>query len=140
MIKERLVDPNYYTNYTNTNYTKHNYVNTDFVNDDLDIILKLSLEEFELAEEKRINEQIISERSEVSKKYNNIKQKLLKVQGYDTINKELYGTIISIIELYEAGFVDTYNLDETSYDNVFKLLKTIRLTKEEMDLLNALII
>ena len=140
VIKERLLDPNYYTNYTNTNYTKHNYVNTDYVNDDLDIILKLSLEEFELAEEKRINEQIISERSEVSKKYNNIKQKLLKVQGYDTINKELYGTIISIIELYEAGFVNTYNLDETSYDNVFKLLKTIRLTKEEMDLLNVLII
>ena len=101
--------------------------------------MKQSIEEFELAEEQKVQEMIAIERSTIAKKYNDIKQRLQKVQSYDTINKDIYSTIISIIELYEANFIDTYVLDETSYNNIFALLKTIRLTKEELDLLHALI-
>jgi hypothetical protein len=35
--------------------------------------------------------------------------------------------------------IDTYALDAASYNNVFKLLSTIRLTKEELELLHELI-
>ena len=101
--------------------------------------MKQSLLEFELAEEQRIKELILAERNTMTKKYNEIKQKLQKVQGYDTTNKELYNTIISIIELYEADVIDRYALDRISYNNVFKLLQSIRLTKEELCLLEELI-
>lgn len=129
VIKERLIDPYYNTN-------------SDFVQTsdaDIAIILKQSLLEFELAEEQRIKDLIVAERNTMTKKYNEIKQKLQKVQGHDTTNKELYNTIISIIELYEADVIDRYALDRISCNNVFKLLQSIRLTKEELCLLEELI-
>jgi hypothetical protein len=130
VIKERLIEPIYNNDY--------NFVSTSDA--DLDQILKQSLAEFELAETQKVQEMIALERSTIAKKYTDIKQKLQKVQSFDATNKDTYSTIISIIELYEADFVDTYTLDETSYNNVFKILKTVRLTKEEFDLLAALIV
>jgi hypothetical protein len=133
VIKERLIDP-----YNNANSNlEHDFVSTSEA--DIAVILKQSLLEFELAEEQRIKELILAERNTMTKKYNEIKQKLQKVQGYDTTNKELYNTIISIIELYEADVIDRYALDRISYNNVFKLLQSIRLTKEELCLLEELI-
>ena len=126
VIKERLIEPIY----NNDNY---NFVSTSDA--DIDQILKQSLAEFELNETQKVQEMIALERSTIAKKYTDIKQKLQKVQSFDATNKDTYSTVISIIELYEADFVDTYALDETSYNNVFKLLKTVRLTKEELDFL-----
>lgn len=133
VIKERLIDPD-----NNANYNlEHDFVSTPDA--DIAVILKQSLLEFELAEEKRIKDLIVAERNTTTKKYNEIKHKLQKVQGHDTTNKELYNTIISIIELYEADVIDRYALDRISYNNVFKLLQSIRLTKEEFFLLEELI-
>jgi hypothetical protein len=136
VIRERLVDYGNNNDFVNYNY---NYLETNN-NDDIDRILKESLEEFELAEEQKIQEMLAIERSEKAKKYTSIKERLQKVQGYDITNKDTYSTIISIIELYEADFIESYFLDETSYNNIFKLLRTIRLTKEDLDLLGSLII
>jgi uncharacterized Fe-S cluster-containing protein len=140
VIKERLVDygDNDNDDFANYNYN-YNYLETNN-NDDIDRILKESLEEFELAEEQKIQEMLAIERSEKAKKYTSIKERLQKIQSYDISNKDTYGTIISIIELYEADFIESYFLDETSYNNIFKLLRTIRLTKEDLDLLGSLIV
>ena len=135
VIRERLVDYGNNDDFANYNY---NYLETN--NNDIDRILKESLEEFELAEEQKIQEMLAIERSEKAKKYTIIKEKLQKIQGHDLSNKDTYGTIISIIELYEADFIESYFLDEISFNNVFKLLRTIRLTKEDLDLLGSLII
>ena len=134
VIRERLVDYGDNDDFANYNY---NYLETN--NNDIDRILKESLEEFELAEEQKIQEMLAIERSEKAKKYTSIKEKLQKIQGHDLSNKDTYGTIISIIELYEADFIESYFLDETSFNNVFRLLRTIRLTKEDLDLLGTLI-
>ena len=133
--KERLVDYG-----DNNDFANYNYNYLESTSDDIDRILKESLEEFELAEEQKIQEMMAIERSEKAKKYTIIKEKLQKIQGHDLSNKDTYGTIISIIELYEADFIESYLLDETSYNNIFKLLKTIRLTKEDLDLLGSLIV
>ena len=135
VIRERLVDYGNNDDFANYNY---NYLETN--NNDIDRILKESLEEFELAEEQKIQEMLAIARSEKAKKYTIIKEKLQKIQGHDLSNKDTYGTIISIIELYEADFIESYFLDEISFNNVFKLLRTIRLTKEDLDLLGSLII
>jgi hypothetical protein len=133
VIKERLVD------YGDDDFTNYNYNYLETNNNDIDRILKESLEEFELAENQKIQEMLAIERSKIAEKYTSIKHKLQKVQSYDTFNKDTYDTIISIIELYESNFIETYTLDEISYQNIFKLLKTIRLTKEELILLESLI-
>ena len=134
VITETLIG---YTSYTNN-------INLDDNDNDFDRIMKQSIEEFELAEEQRINDLIAKERNANTQKYNDIKHKLQKVQSYDKIysitNGPTYDTIISIIELYETGVIDIYVLDEPSHTNIFALLKTIRLTKEEYSLLDDLIV
>ena len=139
VIKERLCEPNYNANYN----TEHDYQEAaNFVSatdDDINKILKQSLEEFEFAEEQKIKELIAAERLSRVEKYNVIKQKLQKVQGFDTTNKGIYSIIIPIFELYESNLIDSYALEQNDYVNVFKLLQTIRLTKEEQDLIHDLI-
>jgi hypothetical protein len=139
VIKEQLCEPNYNANYN----TEHDYQqDSNFVSttdDDINKILKQSLEEFEFAEDQRIKELIAAERLSRVEKYNLIKQKLQKVQGFDTTNKEIYSIIIPIFELYESNLIDSYALEQNDYINVFKLLQTIRLTKEEQELIHDLI-
>jgi hypothetical protein len=139
VIKERLVDYGDINDFSNYNY---NYQKPDIdkdIDEDIDRILKQSLLDFELAEEQKIKDLIALERAERLQKYSNIKKRLQKVQGFDVKNKEIYNTIITIFELYETDFIDTYALDADSYNNVFRLLSTIRLTKEDLELLHELI-
>ena len=139
VIRERLVDYGDINDFSNYNY---HYQKPDIDEDtdkDIDRILKQSLLDFELAEEQKIKDLIALERAERLQKYSNIKKRLQKVQGFDVKNKEIYNTIITIFELYETDFIDTYALDADSYNNVFRLLSTIRLTKEDLELLHELI-
>lgn len=138
VIRERLVD---YGNNNDNDFLNYNYSYLETnSNDDIDRILKQSLEEFETSEDQKIQEMLAIERNKIAEKYKSIKQKLQKVKGHDIFNKDTYETIIAIIELYELEYLETYTLDETSYNNIFKFLKTIRLTSGELDLLKALII
>jgi hypothetical protein len=102
--------------------------------------MQKSLEEFEISEMQKVQEMLAIERSNITEKYINIKNKFKKVQMYDATNKDAYEIIITIIEMYELNYIDNYMLDETSYNNIFKLIKTIRLTKEEVILLEGLFV
>ena len=135
VIKERLREPDYNTEYDYQEAA--NFVSA--TDDDINKILKQSLEEFEFAEEQKIKELIAAARSSRVEKYNVIKQKLQKVQGFDITNKGIYSIIIPIFELYESNLIDSYALNQNDYTNVFKLLQTIRLTKEEQELIHDLI-
>jgi len=148
VIRERLIDgPDYtndeFTNY-NYNYNYNNYYVNNLAQEDLDAefqkILQESKEEFDFLQEQKVKELIVVEKNKMIEKYRNIKQKLQKIQNYDTVNADTYSTIITIIEMYEMQYIETFSLDEISYNNIFKLIKTIRLTKEEYELLEMLII
>jgi hypothetical protein len=140
-ITEQLIDTDEFSfNYTH-NYS-NNY-NNNFINEyeeDIDQILKQSLIDFQEDEEQKMNKLIMDKKLELIEKYVSIKKKLQKIQGHDVTNKDTYETIISIIELYEMDYLNTYSLDETSYNNIFKIIKSIRLTKEELLMLETLII
>jgi hypothetical protein len=136
-ITEQLIEPDEFSyNYYNDNYND-NYSNQY---EDIDQILKQSLIDFEEEEEQKINKLLMDKKQELIEKYVNIKKKLLKIQGHDLTNKDTYETIISIIEMYEMEYLNIYRLDEMSYNNIFKIIKSIRLTKEELSLLETLIV
>jgi predicted nucleotidyltransferase len=82
----------------------------------------------------------MDKKQEIIEKYVSIKKKLQKIQGHDITNKDIYETVISIIEMYEMEYLNKYILEETNYNNIFKIIKTIRLTKEEFSLLETLIV
>ena len=133
VIRERLVD------YGDDDFTDYNYSYLE-PEPDLDQIMQKSLAEFEISEMQKVQEMLAIERSNITEKYINIKNKFKKVQMYDATNKDAYEIIITIIEMYELNYIDNYMLDETSYNNIFKLIKTIRLTKEEVILLEGLFV
>lgn len=138
-ITEQLIEPDEFSyNYYNDN---DNYSN-NFINgyDNIDEILKQSLIDFEEEEEQKMNKLLMEKKQELVEKYVSIKKKLQKIQGHDITNKDIYETVISIIEMYEMEYLNKYMLDETSYNNIFKIVKTIRLTKEEFSLLETLIV
>lgn len=131
--RERLIDPPY-QEYNYNFYNKNEY---DY---DIDDILKMSLENFELEEEQKVLDFLSNERKKLFEKYDNIKKKIRKIQFFDTINNPLYEIIVAIIEMYEMEAINTYKLDEKSYNDIMKLIKSIRLTNEEKELLVKLII
>jgi hypothetical protein len=140
-ITEQLIEPdefsyNYYTDDYSDNY------NNNFINeyDDIDQILKQSLIDFEEEEDRKVNKLLMEKKQELIEKYVSIKKKLQKIQGHDIPNKDIYETLISIIEMYEMEYVNIYRLDETNYNNIFKIIRSIRLTKEELSLLETLIV
>lgn len=140
-IREQLIEPDEFSyNYYNNNYN-NNYSN-NFINEyhDIDKILKQSLIEFEDEEDQKMNKLLMDKKQELIEKYVSIKKKLQKIQGHDISNKDIYETIISIIEMYEMEYINIYRLDEASYNNIFRFIKTIRLTKEELSLLETLIV
>lgn len=136
-ITEQLIEPDEFS----YNYYDDNYSN-NFINgyDNIDEILKQSLIDFEQNEDQKMNKLLMAKKQEIIEKYVIIKKKLQKIQGHDVTNKDIYETVISIIEMYEMEYLNKYMLEETSYNNIFKIIKTIRLTKEEFSLLETLIV
>jgi hypothetical protein len=137
-IREILVPTN--TNYTNyTNYTKINQ-NNDTIFEE---VLQRSLKDSELLfaeEEQKQLETIMNQHKERKLKGESIVKKIDKLIAFDIKNKEIYETICSIVELWEMEYIVQFETDQDSYDSIRKIIKTIRLTKEEQEFLDELIV
>jgi hypothetical protein len=141
-IREILVPTNAnYTNYTNyTNINQNINQNNDTAFEEL---LLRSLKESELLfaeEEQKHFDIIMNQHKERKLKGESIVKKIDKIKAFDMKNKEVYETICSIIELWEMEYIVQFETDQDSYDSIRKIIKTIRLTKEEQQFLDELII
>jgi hypothetical protein len=136
----------YCNEYVNNEYVNNEYVNNEYKkeedDEELKLILELSKNEYissqEIEEQKEIDTIIQNSNVELDK-YNSIKNKLNKILCFDKQNKEIYELILSIIQLYETGYITTYQSTTKEYNKIFALLKTIRLTNEEESSLKSLI-
>jgi hypothetical protein len=142
--KECLIDNNDEYNYEYIPYRQPlNIINNDENTSDpeeiyqkeLDKIIELSKKEFEeiggILTQKQNKEQI-NIISSINKKIN----KLLKI---DKDNQYYYEMILTILEMYTNNYIEVYNANELEIDGLFKILKQIRLTKEEFELLEKII-
>jgi len=117
--------------------------------DDEDIEMeKIIYESFTLAEKKgeeQMKEQIeelIGEMNIRKEKFSNILLKFQKVAYYDKDIKDIFVFIEFIIYNYIDMQLEYYTYDKETYNKIFniKLLKEIRLTDSEIDLLKSIII
>jgi hypothetical protein len=135
IINEQLLDNDYNYNYelitqnitntTNTNTT--NYDDPSYT-DELNKALELSKREFKDEEDNRKNE------------FKSIKLKLNKILLFDRPNIFNYELILSIIELYEQCYINEYKSLNKEFNDIFNVLKTIRLTKEELSSIKKIIV
>jgi hypothetical protein len=137
-IREILV-PDINTNY-NTNFNTNKIFNNDSVFEE---VLHRSLKDSELffaEEEQKQFEIIMNQHKERKQKVESISKKIDKIKAFDIKNKEIYETICSIIELWELEYIVHFEADKDTYDSIRKIIKTIRLTKEEQQFLDELIV
>ena len=114
----------------------------------LEDILKQSEEEFNTfqeQEEQKQLEQIFKQMKEEDEKlrlnkFNLMKIQLNKIILLDKTNASYYSQVLSIIEMFENKFINEYIMPVDEYTNIFKLMKTIRVPKEELDNLKKIII
>ena len=118
--------------------------NQNFNNDSaFEEVLQKSLKESELIfaeEEQKQFETIMNQHKERKQKGESISKKIDKVKAFDVKNREIYETICSIIELWELEYIVQFETDKDTYDSIRKIIKTIRITKEEQQFLNELIV
>lgn len=142
IIKETLLGQNNpIDNYITNNY----YNNYNFEEDDdifFEDILKQSKEEYDKEQLQRElqNELLEKQRLEKNKLCNSITQKINKIKGYDTPNKEVYETILSIIEMYEMEHIVNFVSQQEHHEKIFGILSLLRMTSDELQFLRNLII
>lgn len=127
---EKLIDDNTIWSYDQTN--------------ELDSVLEMSKNNY-LEEEQKEMELLCNKikeehHKEKQNKFNNIKIQLNKIILFDRPNLDYYELVLSIIEMYELGVIPEYKINLNEYTHIFKLLKTIRLPKDELENLKKLII
>ena len=130
IINEQLLDNDYNYELINQNITNTtNTTNTTNYNtDELNKALELSKREFKDEEDNRKNE------------FKSIKLKLNKILLFDRPNIFNYELILSIIELYEQCYINEYKSLNKEFNDIFNVLKTIRLTKEELSSIKKIIV
>lgn len=133
---DRLID-GYIDNFTNI-------ITDNNSNYELDTILELSKNEFNNAQEKEEQKAIDlicnQTKEERQNKFNNVKIQLQKILLFDKSNLYYYELILSTIEMFENGFIEKYKINEVEHTNIFKLMKTIRVPRDELDNLKKLIV
>jgi hypothetical protein len=113
------------------------------VYDELEYALETSKNEFKLIQEKEeeeLNELIYQINKKRKTQFITIKEKINKLCLIDKLNIQIYNNILSIIQLYEEGLIDCYFSDKEEVYKYFSILKTIRLTNEELTCLKELIV
>ena len=130
--QEQLIDNDF--NYEYINPILQNY------DDELNKALELSKTEFDLLQETQVFEFIQNEEKQRKNEFNSIKQKLNKILLFDRINSGKYQNILSIIEIYEQGYINEYKSTIEEFNEINKLLKTIRLTNDELESIKKIIV
>ena len=111
----------------------------------MDEALYLSLQEIKLQQEisSKYEEEIIknyhNEINERREKFGGLLLDINKLIRFDKDIKEIYEIIEPIIESYCNQYIEYVELDEDTYDRIFKVIGTIRTNKKNLDLLKEII-
>ena len=126
-IREILVnDYNYYND-------NDNMIQCD--NDEYDNAFQLAC-----IESLREQEELLEKTNLRVQSFKNVLLKIKKIGMIDKTFLEFYNIIEPIIDFYCACNIDIYECDKNMYDEIFKTLKTIRLTEFEFELFKNLFV
>lgn len=139
ILVDRLIDDDDVT---------HFEPNPNFYEQDINAILEMSKNEFNLQQDeeemkaielsyKEMKEQQEKERLN---KFNNLKIQMNKLILIDKSQINYYQLILTIIEMYETNIINEYNIAIDEYTNIFNIIKTIRLPPNEIEYLKKIIV
>ena len=94
---------------------------------------------FQDYEEKIINE-YIKETITRKESFNKLLMDMNKLIKFDKSIKEIYEIIEPIIDNYCQKYIEIWEIDEETYEKIFKILSTIRSDKEAIEKLKTIIV
>ena len=107
--------------------------------DELEYALQQSIEEYELQQKYIEAELFEKEKQERLYKFDNVKKmcrRLIAISPNDRSTLELF---LYFIELYETDYMNTIDVEPAFYKQVFSILETTRLSKEDIELCKSFI-
>ena len=107
--------------------------------EEIERLLELSKMEYEFQENQCVMAMYKEEEKRRLHQFSILKQQCKKLVSVDVSNSKWYNSLLSIIQLYEDGDINTYELEEEEYAQVFNLIRTMRINKDEMSALHNLI-
>ena len=124
-------------------YNHYQNFNDQNFDDQVKKAIEISKNDFDTFqyEEEQKNIEIIEKEKEKERidQFKSIRQKLNRILAIDKANTRTYEHILTIITLYESGYVTKYNTSEEEVTTFFKLFNSIRLTNEELSSLKQII-
>jgi hypothetical protein len=124
-------------------YNHYQNFNDQNFDDQVKKAIEISKNDFDTFqyEEEQKNIEIIEKEKEKERidQFKSIRQKLNRILAIDKANTITYEHILTIITLYESGYVTKYNTSEEEVTTFFKLFNSIRLTNEELSSLKQII-
>jgi hypothetical protein len=90
--------------------------------------------------EEEIFNNYIKEQNERRELFRDLLINMNKLSRFDKDIKELYDFLDPIIEAYCNHYITRYELDKETHDKIFKVLKTIRVNKNTLDILQTIIV
>jgi hypothetical protein len=120
--------------------------NRDDYDREIEEALHISMQEVREHEIQNIKfeEEIISkynsEMAERREKFTDLLLNMNKLCKFDKDIKEMYNFIEPIIEAYCCHYIKYFEIDEETYNKVFKTLGTIRVNKNTLEILKSIII
>jgi hypothetical protein len=133
---------NHYQNFNDQNFNDQNFNDQNF-DDQVKKAIEISKHDFDTFqyEEEEKNIKIIEKEKEKERidQFKSIRQKLNRILAIDKANTRTYEHILTVITLYESGYVTKYNTSEEEVTTFFKLFNSIRLTNEELSSLKQII-
>jgi hypothetical protein len=129
VIKERLID-------NPILYNSDDEFNPESIYEkELLDVLELSKKEFnqiEIPKKKRIDKQM--------KVIDRLKMRINKLTIFDKENTYYYQLILTILEMYLNNYIEVYEANEVEKHEIFRLIRETRISKEELELLENIII
>lgn len=139
---EKLINEDVNHPHINPNINPNINYNQKF-DEELNKAIELSTREFNLIQEeqeKNVLELSKKETEQRKNEFHSIKLKLNKILLFDSPNIGKYEIILSIIDIYEQGYINEYKSTTEEFNDIFKLLRTIRLTPQEFESLKKIIV
>ena len=100
---------------------------------ELDKILALSKAEYEMSMNQQIEDMYKVEKASRTDKFVSIKQKVKKILSFDKQHTNKYEMILSIIEMYEQGFITHYFVSQEDHHILLALLQSLRVSNIEIE-------
>jgi hypothetical protein len=131
----------------NTDVTTENSLNDDsqiaeaILNDDMErILIESQMEYVNLKMKEKEELQLEKEkRREIFDKFTNIRNQLKRIGKYDKDIQQVYELLIPMIDRYCEDTSVSISLDSETYHMILRNLKTIRLKKEDEELVHKMI-